>query len=375
MIAAVVALTACGTETGILVAVSGSGVDQLEFQVGVASGSDYFLDQEVSGSRYDVRGRDLRTSPFELMLRQDEAGRAANIRVLVMGHRGGKLVSYALLQPPQPFIADEVVRRNLTLANLGNPSALTVKGSSCFSVRRKIDDQMVNLTIQSKNDKDCDGATTNGAQPDCDDQDPTVHPAAEEVCDGKDNNCDGKYAAATSLACYGAEGTICRRGARTCDDKAGGMGPCTVTSSNQRVARAYCDAYAQCSKEPDPLRCADEMVQVLSAACTVEKDAVGICGGSYGLHPLAQATKCRWEIVSSGGFPVGLVQGTSLPALTAETCSPDLVMEHKPGPAQGQVVMEFFGDEMLSIVLQATIKTVSVETCGAEPLKCGDGSP
>src|SRR5207237_3614802 len=28
--------------------------------------------------------------------------------------------------------------------------------------------------------------------PDCDDSDPTVHPGAPEICDGRDNNCDGR---------------------------------------------------------------------------------------------------------------------------------------------------------------------------------------
>ena len=37
-------------------------------------------------------------------------------------------------------------------------------------------------------DQDGDGAS---AEQDCDDTDPTIHPGAEEVCDGVDNDCDG----------------------------------------------------------------------------------------------------------------------------------------------------------------------------------------
>ncbi len=40
-------------------------------------------------------------------------------------------------------------------------------------------------------DEDADGYNTCGADRDCDDLDPTVYPSALEECDGVDNNCDG----------------------------------------------------------------------------------------------------------------------------------------------------------------------------------------
>ena len=38
-------------------------------------------------------------------------------------------------------------------------------------------------------DQDGDGYTVNDG--DCDDGEPMVHPGADEICDGIDNNCDG----------------------------------------------------------------------------------------------------------------------------------------------------------------------------------------
>jgi hypothetical protein len=38
-------------------------------------------------------------------------------------------------------------------------------------------------------DEDADGFTPNDG--DCDDSNPMLHPNADEVCDGVDNNCDG----------------------------------------------------------------------------------------------------------------------------------------------------------------------------------------
>ena len=44
--------------------------------------------------------------------------------------------------------------------------------------------------VATYTDGDLDGYTEN--QGDCDDTDPYTHPAAEDVCDDADNNCDGR---------------------------------------------------------------------------------------------------------------------------------------------------------------------------------------
>jgi hypothetical protein len=52
-----------------------------------------------------------------------------------------------------------------------------------------IDEDCNGSDVACVTDEDCDGYP---AAKDCDDKDPKVNPAAVEVCDGKDNNCDGK---------------------------------------------------------------------------------------------------------------------------------------------------------------------------------------
>ncbi len=68
-------------------------------------------------------------------------------------------------------------------------------------------------------DADGDGWTPYDA--DCDDTDPTVHPGAEETCDGKDNDCDGEVPAGEN----DADGDGIRGCEGDCDDSAAEIHP------------------------------------------------------------------------------------------------------------------------------------------------------
>ena len=45
--------------------------------------------------------------------------------------------------------------------------------------------------LSNEADRDEDGFTAEDCGPDCDDEDPNIHPGATEVCNGKDDDCDG----------------------------------------------------------------------------------------------------------------------------------------------------------------------------------------
>jgi hypothetical protein len=68
---------------------------------------------------------------------------------------------------------------------------LVQEGKAWFSDKGGPDDTALALTIQvTAVDADSDGAADCDTG-DCDDSDPDVHPGATELCNGKDDNCDG----------------------------------------------------------------------------------------------------------------------------------------------------------------------------------------
>ena len=82
--------------------------------------------------------------------------------------------------------------------------------------------------VPGRIDLDRDGVTE--AEGDCDDQNPTVHAQAPEICDGVDNDCDTLIDEGTSVSCYdGPDETLgvdrpCRPGLSVCQE--GQLSPC-----------------------------------------------------------------------------------------------------------------------------------------------------
>jgi hypothetical protein len=89
-------------------------------------------------------------------------------------------------------------------------------------------------------------AAGGGGQADCDDYDPTVHPGAKEVCDGHDNDCDGRVDETTSQPlCPDGQSCIGQR--------------CVAAECNPAAADTGCGASQQC--DPTTGRC-------VAAGCT-----------------------------------------------------------------------------------------------------------
>jgi len=361
-------------ETGIIVAVSGSSVDELEFNVAAQQDDGSFLMvQQGSGQRYSVRGRNLRVEPYEHLLREEPGSPPLRVRVLVLGIVAGKDRYFAIMEPPQAFIQDEMVRRALTLISLGDSASVTRRSSGCYRVWHRSSGKSSTWVLAVPDDGDCDG---HKSPADCKDDDGSVYPGADELCDGKDNNCDGKLAGPTQLCFARDAADTCREGTRGCDEaKGGGLAQeCSVSESDPRAPAAFCEAYAHCSDSSNPPGCTEDRVgDPLQAKCTAELNSASstLCGGSQVLEPPQQSNKCRWEIVDSGGWKVGLGDGSSQ---VSNLCQPKLSVEAGSAAGGAAVVLEFFGDSG-SEVINAAMTTKAVTDCGANPFSCVASAP
>ncbi len=111
-------------------------------------------------------------------------------------------------------------------------------------------------------DADQDGflACVNEGTPDCDDSDPSVYPDADEVCDGRDNDCDGEVDEGVTLEYYR-------------DADGDGFGDASTTIGACSVPDGYVENSADCNDaEPSANPMADEVCDGLDNDCDMEVD-------------------------------------------------------------------------------------------------------
>lgn len=362
----------CSSESGILISVTGEDVDSLEFHVGVLIGENYILSPESSGQQFDVRGRNLNASPYELFLReQEEGGDPATLWVLSLGRRGEEIRSLAVTEPAQTFIRDELLRRSLQLTRTNGETSARQLGRTCWRVRQGDS----RWRIFTETDMDCDGSTTTVDEPDdCNDQDDAIYPGAAEVCDGKENNCDDQYAPGTQ-ACYARVKEVCRTGTRICRDaQAQGLDPaCMVAPEGKHMPEAYCREYEQCEGAA-PLTCMENHLRRETMSCTINTKKEGeLCFVKVSLPPPVSDSHhhgtCTWVLFETSGINLSFAEGTQ--QNTSTSCEPMLYLKKKGEAEVATVDVEFIygeGEEQDSVLIHAELELTPAgdDGCPAE---------
>ncbi len=177
---------------------------------------------------------------------------------------------------------------------------------------------------------------------DCQELIATVHPFANEICDGYDNDCDTHRLERQYCFTDDGDGDGCELGLMACDDDLGGgaglEGDCNINDFSASMPSAACDAYGECADDPatdaDPFTCAadaaadvadrrfsctlavywddgDEQFRICSGASTPLATAPPMSGCSHIV--IGDRSQEHYEVgLFSGPFPMGLAETSYL---------------------------------------------------------------
>ncbi|MEO8900770.1 MAG: putative metal-binding motif-containing protein [Polyangiaceae bacterium] len=141
---------------------------------------------------------------------------------------------------------------------------------------------------------------------DCDDALPTVYPGADEVCDGRDNNCNGKVDEGVLPVCGVG---LCARYAASC------TGTCTPGPAQPEVCDGYdedCDGVVD--NGTNETLCADTRQSCVLGKCVGGTDGTGGAGSMAG-GAAAGGTTAAGHPGSGNNVPMRAPGGCSLSAL------------------------------------------------------------
>ena len=245
LIIALLAATACSSDTGILLTTSASDelsseIESLHFFVGekFALESDRFDDDFFDESRYfydeepldDVLldGRSLAQDPYSLLIRPSDVD--GGIFVAVMAYDGQKNpIGFARLPPPTKFMANKVLEWEVTLERI--PDGVFESPTGCLVI---FDGESIATRVATGSDKDCDGyiSVDDGGR-DCNDLNPFQHPGKVENCgNGIDDDCngliDGDDTEDIDRDSFGA----CGANGGDCDDRDATVNPAATETCN-----------------------------------------------------------------------------------------------------------------------------------------------
>lgn len=150
---------------------------------------------------------------------------------------------------------------------------------------------------------------------DCEPDNGVIHPAALELCNGGDDNCDDMLLASERCFVVNSDDGTCYQGVRECNDLDATRGQCLIAANEVEAAPAdACIDYDICveSGDPAPYQCALEDVEATDINCAVNMlvSSGQQCGGPSVILPTDNLEVCSWRIVvqddSSGDYLVGL---------------------------------------------------------------------
>lgn len=230
-------------------------------------------------------------------------------------------------------------------------------------------------------DSDGDGFTTWGRYAECSDQagpgdcdtsDGSIHPGAQEFCDGIDSDCDGQEIRSTP--CFDSPNVgYCVEGTRTCDN--GQLGDLCepISDPANLLPSAICQPYKTC-QAGDPFVCVVESLGTPTAApeiCVATSTvSVGCGGGEAIIVPLGGGgggTSCTYQLVGGTeqqGYRLSLFDTTGGAAeAVVNSCQAILVID--PNHSAGDATISIIYSDGLGVSqqLQVQLSNVIVANC------------